>query len=40
MGKRGDAIENFREMLRNEKLANLPEAEEARRLLREWGVSS
>ncbi|HEX8295818.1 MAG TPA: tetratricopeptide repeat protein [Chthoniobacteraceae bacterium] len=38
MGKRQDAIENLREMLRNEKLEKLPETQEARRKLQEWGA--
>jgi tetratricopeptide (TPR) repeat protein len=37
MGKRFDAIQNLREMLRNEKLSALPEAEQARELLAKWG---
>jgi TolA-binding protein len=37
MGKRYDAIENLREMLRNEKLSALPEADQARQLLAKWG---
>lgn len=38
MGKRQDAIENLREMLRNERLHQMPEAAEARKLLQEWGA--
>lgn len=40
MGKRGDAIENLKEMLRNEKLAKFPETEEARKRLESWGGAS
>ncbi|HEX8310741.1 MAG TPA: tetratricopeptide repeat protein, partial [Chthoniobacteraceae bacterium] len=39
MGKRKDAIENLQEMLRNERLAPFPEAEQARRLLAQWGAT-
>src|SRR5207244_4417650 len=39
MGQRKDAIENLREMLRNEKLESRPEAEEARKYLQEWGAA-
>ena len=39
MGKRSDAIENLKEMLRNERLAKFPEAEEARKRLESWGVA-
>ena len=39
MGKRKDAIDNLREMLRNEKLQARPEIEEARRRLQEWGAA-
>jgi TolA-binding protein len=40
MGKRGDAIENLKEMLGIEKLAKFPETEEARKRLQGWGVAS
>jgi len=40
MGKRQDAIDNLREMLRNEKLAKFPETETARKRLQEWGVAA
>ena len=40
MGKREDAIENLREMLRNEKLEKMPEAEEARKKMQALGVSA
>ncbi len=40
MGQRGDAIENLREMLRNERLAKFPETEEARKRLQAWGVAA
>ena len=40
MGKRQDAIENLREMLRNEKLQKLPEMEQARQRLAEWGAAA
>ena len=39
MGKRQDAIENLRDMLRNEKLRALPESQQARKRLEEWGVA-
>ena len=39
MGKRNDAIENLRDMLRNEKLRALPETQQARKRLEEWGVA-
>ncbi len=39
MGKRQDAIENLRDMLRNEKLRELPETQQARKRLEEWGVA-
>lgn len=39
MGKRMDAIENLREMLRNKKLENLPETEEAKKRLQAWGMT-
>ena len=39
LGKRQDAIDNLKEMLRNEKLQKLPETREARERLAEWGVS-
>jgi TolA-binding protein len=38
MGKRQDAINNLREMLRNERLQPLPEFQQAQRQLRDWGV--
>ena len=37
MGKRQDAIDNLKEMLRNEKLVKFPETEEAKKKLAEWG---
>jgi tetratricopeptide (TPR) repeat protein len=37
--KRADAIDQLKDMLRNEKLLNLPEAEEARQLLQRWGAA-
>jgi len=37
MGRRQDAVDNLKEMLRNEKLATFPETEEARARLRAWG---
>jgi tetratricopeptide (TPR) repeat protein len=37
LGKRPEAIGHLREMLRNEKLANFPETQEARKMLQEWG---
>ncbi len=37
LGRRPDAIKSLREMLANEKLENLPEAAEAKKLLAEWG---
>ena len=40
MGKRQDAIDNLKEMLRNEKLVKFPETEEARKRLQEWGASA
>src|SRR4029079_18075474 len=39
MGKREDAINNLREMLRNERLQPLPEFQQAQRQLRDWGVA-
>jgi hypothetical protein len=36
MNKRSDGIQNLQEMLRNEKLQALPEAEQARQLLQKW----
>jgi tetratricopeptide (TPR) repeat protein len=36
MNKRTDGIQNLQEMLRNEKLQALPEAEQARQLLQKW----
>jgi TolA-binding protein len=39
MGKRQDAIENLREMLRNERLEKFPEQQEARRRLQQWGAA-
>ena len=38
MGKRQDAIDNLKEMLRNEKLAKFPETEEARSGCRNGGA--
>ncbi len=38
MGKRKDAVDNLREMLRMEKLKSFPETEEARKRLEEWGA--
>ena len=40
MGKRQDAIENLREMLRNEKLEKFPEVQEAKKKLQEWGSAA
>ena len=40
MGKRQDAIDNLKEMLRNEKLVKFPETEEARKRLLEWGAAA
>jgi TolA-binding protein len=40
MGKRQDAIDNLKEMLRNDKLVKFPEMEEAKERLRKWGVSA
>ncbi len=40
MGKREDAIENLREMLRNERLQKFPEMQEARKRLEQWGVGA
>ncbi len=40
MGKRKDAIDNVREMLRNENLVNYPETREARKLLETWSPSA
>ncbi len=37
MGQRQDAIDNLREMLRNEKLQKLPEFDQAKKKLEEWG---
>jgi TolA-binding protein len=39
MGKRDDAINNLRDMLRNERLQALPESQQARKQLRDWGVA-
>jgi len=39
MGKRKEAISSLHEMLRNEKLENLPEAGQARKLLEKWGAT-
>ncbi|MCE9609153.1 MAG: tetratricopeptide repeat protein [Chthoniobacter sp.] len=38
-GKRQDAVENLREMLRKPNLEKFPETEQARRMLITWGVS-
>jgi TolA-binding protein len=40
MGQRQDAIDNLREMLRNERLQKFPEVQEARKRLEQWGVAS
>lgn len=40
LGKRQDAIDNLKEMLRNEKLTKFPETEEARKRLSEWGAAT
>jgi TolA-binding protein len=40
MGRRQDAIDNLREMLRNERLQKFPEMQEARKRLEQWGVGS
>ena len=40
MGKRQDAVDNLRELLRNEKLQKQPEFEEAKKRLQEWGASA
>lgn len=37
LGERPKAVAHLREMLKNEKLANLPETEQAKKMLREWG---
>lgn len=39
MGRRQDAIDNLKEMLRNEKLVKFPETEEAKKRLLEWGAA-
>ena len=39
MGKRQDAIDNLRDMLRNEKLRTLPDSQRARKQLEDWGVA-
>lgn len=39
MGKRQDAIANLQDMLRNEKLRTLPESNQARKRLEEWGAN-
>jgi TolA-binding protein len=39
MGKRQDAIDNLREMLRNERLEKFPETQEARKRLQQWGAA-
>ena len=39
LGKRTEAINSLKEMLRNEKLENLPEAEQAKKMLEQWGGS-
>ena len=38
LGKRQEAIDHLHEMLRNEKLQNMPEATEAKQMLTEWGA--
>jgi len=38
-GKRQDAVDTLRELLRNAKLEKFPETEQARRMLITWGVS-
>jgi tetratricopeptide (TPR) repeat protein len=40
LGKRPEAIAHLQEMLRNEKLQNLPEAGQARQLLEQWGAAA
>jgi TolA-binding protein len=40
LGKRKDAIETLEEMLRNEKLEKLPEFQEAKKKLQEWGTAA
>ncbi len=40
MGQRQDAIDNLKEMLRNEKLVKFPETEEAKKRLQEWGAAA
>lgn len=37
LGKRQEAINHLKEMLRNEKLQNLPEAQQAKQMLEQWG---
>jgi tetratricopeptide (TPR) repeat protein len=38
LGKRDEAIAHLHEMLKNEKLQNMPEANEARQMLSDWGA--
>lgn len=38
LGKRPEAIAHLREMLRNEKLKDLPETTQAKKMLKEWGA--
>jgi TolA-binding protein len=40
LGKRKDAVETLQEMLRNEKLEKLPEFQEAKKKLQEWGAAA
>ena len=40
LGKRQEAVDHLKEMLRNEKLQNFPEAQQARQLLEQWGAAA
>lgn len=40
LGKRKEAIGHLQEMMRNQKLGPLPEAEQGRKLLQQWGTTS
>jgi len=39
-GKRQEAVDHLKEMLRNEKLQNFPEIQKARQMLEKWGVAA
>ncbi|SRR5579862_776489 len=39
LGKRPEAVNHLKEMLRNPKLENFPETEQARRMLQQWGAA-